>query len=168
MRLDFGRRGSEPAAYEPLKSPFNRPHGGPIRNTVDMTFATMCFIVLGLIGVSSLSFMAGQHLQTATLSDILNRMIALKAHNFGGQSIDEEQLNPLPKSSHTTASLPKGQTLLATKHGLTSSHPKAVSSNIPSLPLHHPPLPFSTNCTASTASDTVTGVSWIWLSRESK
>jgi len=37
-----------------------------------MTFATMCFIVLGLIGVSSLSFIAGQHLQTATLSDILN------------------------------------------------------------------------------------------------
>jgi hypothetical protein len=82
MRLDFGRRDSEPAAYEPLKSPFNRPHGGPIRNTVDMTFATMCFVVLGLIGVSSLSFMAGQHLKSATPSDTLNRKLTLKAYNF--------------------------------------------------------------------------------------
>ena len=168
MRLDFGRRGSAPAAYEPLKSPFNRPHGSPIRNTVDMTFATMCFIVLGLIVVSSLSFMAGQHLQSATISDILNRKMALEAHDFVGQSVDEEQLNPPPNFSHTTVSLQTDQTLLPTKHGLISSHPRAVSSNILSLPLHHPPSPSSINCTASTASDTVTGVSWIWLSKASK
>jgi hypothetical protein len=73
MHFNFRRRESAPAAYEPLKSPFIREHKGPIRNTVDLTFATMCFIVLGLIGVSSLSFMVGQHLHSATPSDILNR-----------------------------------------------------------------------------------------------
>ena len=71
MRITLGgRRGSAPMQYEPLKSPFHRPQAA--RNTIDVTFATMCLLVLGLIGITSLSFIAGQHLQVKTPGDVLN------------------------------------------------------------------------------------------------
>ncbi|KAF2705565.1 hypothetical protein K504DRAFT_414493 [Pleomassaria siparia CBS 279.74] len=85
MRLSFGRRESSAAntAYEPLKSPFIRHHGGVSRNTLDVTFATMCLVVLGLIGVSSLSFLAGRHgvLGNGT-GDILNFQTAAQIFKY--------------------------------------------------------------------------------------